>query len=102
MAEVGGNLPSPSSWISIIMRADELEPSCRMQIAQNIGPLVRCMCADTNRVFYSNKKHWRESIVHFVDLITRMIDRANNERGDENKMIVDTLLLHDGLLRSIV
>ena len=107
MAEVGGNLPSPSSWINILMTADELEPSCRMQIAQNIGPLVRCMCADTKRVFYNNKKHWRESIVLFVDLITRMIDRAhdqemNHDVNDENKMIVDTLLQHEGLLRSIV
>ena len=102
MAEVGGNLPCPSSWIGIIRKAEELEPSCRMQIAQNIGPLVRCMCNDTKRVFFNNKKHWRESIVHFVDLITQMIDRFNDEPDDENKMIVDTLLLHDGLLRSIV
>ena len=84
-----------------------VEPSCRLQIAQNIGPLVKCMCADTKRLFFNNKKHWRESIVDFVDLITRMIDRAhdqemNHDVNDENKMIVDTLLQHEGLLRSIV
>ena len=102
MAEVGGNLPSPSSWINILMTADELETSCRMQIAQNIGPLVRCMCADTKRVFYNNKKHCRESIVTFLDLVTIMIDRTHKEQDDENKKIVYTVLLHDGLLRSIV
>ena len=102
MAEVGGNLPSPAFWIQIIRKADVLEPSCRMQIAQNIGPLVKCMCADVKRVFFNNKKHWKDSIVHFVDLITNIIDRAHSEQDDENKMIVDTLLEHEGLLRSIV
>ena len=57
MAEVGGNLSTPSIWIEVLLKADELEPSCRMQIAQNIGPLVKCMCADVKRVFFNNKKH---------------------------------------------
>ena len=102
MGDIGGDMVSPKLWINVLLQADELEQSCRMQIAQNIGPLVRCMCADTKRVFFKSNKYWRESIVHFVDLITNMIHRANNERGDENNMIVDTLLEHEGLLRSIV
>ena len=52
MAIVGGDLATPSTWIEFITKASELEPSCRLQIVQNIGPLVKCMCSDTKRVFF--------------------------------------------------
>ena len=102
MADLGGDLSTPFMWVQVLLSADEFEPSCGLQIAQSIGPLVRCMCADTKRLFFKSNKHWREAILPFVGLIYTMITRCNNESDDEEKNIVDTLLQHEGLLRTIV
>ena len=39
-----GTLQSPSHWINLLQKATLQKPSCRLQIAENIGPLVKCMC----------------------------------------------------------
>ena len=65
----GGNLSSPQVWIDVLIQAEVQEPSCRLQIAQSIGPLVRCMCKDIKRQFFRSNKHWTDSIQVFVCLI---------------------------------
>ena len=110
IASVNGNLASPSMWIKVLLKAYELEPSFSLQIAENIGPLVRCMCNDTNRFFFRSNRHWSAGIMPFVQLISDMIsgsiDEINNT--DENykliadKKVVNTLIQHEGLLTSIV
>ena len=103
MAGVGGNLATPSMWIKLLARASEREPSCRLQIAQNIGPLVRCMCADTKRLFFKSNKHWKEAITYFVVLIWILVRTINSEESNDTKMnIVGTLLKHEELLKTIV
>ena len=69
----GGDSTSPSTWIKVLLKAHQFEPRCRLQIAQNIGPLVSCMCGDTKRVFFKSNKHWRQSILPFVELISILI-----------------------------
>ena len=95
MAEVGGDMVSPAAWIYILSKAALREESCRLQIIQNIGPLVRCMCADTKRLFYQSNKHWRESIVPFANLIGTF-GKINDAK------LLEALLRHGGLLASIV
>lgn len=90
-------LKSPALWIKILAKAVEHEPSCRLQIAENVGPLVRCMCNDMDRVFFNSENHWKEGIMPFVQLITDLI---SSNRYDEK--VVNTLLNHEGLLISIV
>ena len=90
---VGGNLKTPTTWIKIIISAVINEDSCRIQIANSIGPLVRCMCNDTTRLFFKSNKHWTEAISIFAGLIAVMIDVTND---------LDTLFQHDGLLSTIV
>ena len=105
LASVGGDLATPSTWIKLIMKASKLEePSCRLQIVQNIGPLVKCMCSDTKRVFFKSNKHWGEAIMHFVELIWYMFDSTTEESNDTcaRLNIVGTLLMHEGLLSTIV
>jgi len=51
MLDVGGDLKTPRSWVRVLVKANALEESCRLQIAQSIGPLVRCMCNDTKRIY---------------------------------------------------
>jgi len=103
LSSIGGDLKKPSTWIGILLQASSIEPSCcSLQIAENIGPLVRCMCNDTERLFFKSNKHWREGIAGFAVLVLDMINVSiNSERADGN-IIVDTLLSHEGLLTSIV
>ena len=99
---VGGDLKSPSTWIKVLSDAfegNELERSSMSKISQSIGPLVRCMVNDTERVFFKSNKHWKEGIEEFVHLIYNMISESITRT---DKKLLDTLLNHDGLLRSII
>ena len=99
----GGNLTTPQLWVRILVKAEVQEPSCRLQIAQSIGPLVKCMCNDSKRQFFKSNKHWRGIIQAFVALIHNMIlHSVNNSDEIEGKKIIDTLLNYEGLLTSIV
>jgi len=99
----GGNLTAPQLWIRILIKAEAQEESCRLQIAQSIGPLVRCMCNDTKRQFFKSNKHWLDTIRAFAALIHNMIlSGVSNSDKVECKMIIDTLFQHEGLLTSIV
>ena len=98
---VGGDLISPVSWVSALLTAVSREPSCRIEIAQNIGPLVRCMCADTKRVFFNSKKHWKKAILPFARLIYNMMTKYKDE-SEYDKNMIDLLLQHEGLLQTIV
>ena len=92
-------LKSPALWIKVLLRAAESEPSCTLQIAENIDQLVRCMCNDMDRVFFKSNKHWNESIVSFVQLISAIVCDSINDQEDT---VADTLFNYDGLLSSVV
>ena len=102
-----GDLVTPSTWINILLKASSgsSKPSSILQIAANISPLLRCMCNDTERLFFKSNKHWKEGSLPFVDLIGKMfstsIGSTYDERGTDKKL-VDALLTHEGLLSSIV
>jgi len=99
---VGGDLVSPSTWIKVLA-VEDWEQMFRLEIVQNIGPLVRCMCNDTERLFFKSNKHWREGIAEFVDLIYKIVRTSCNTDDPEDKKITSALLLqHEGLLSSIV
>ena len=68
MNSVGGDLKSPSVWIHILAKGCFTEPSCKLQIAENIGPLVRCMVNDTERLLFKSNRLWKQGIVAFVNL----------------------------------
>jgi len=104
MSDVGkGSLTTPASWVRVLIKAEVQEESCRLQIAQNIGPLVRCMCNDTKRRFFKSNRQWNEGIYAFAALIHNMILKSVNS-SDETDVaeIIDTLLNYEGLLSSIV
>ena len=102
IGSVRGDLNTPVYWIRIVTRAIENEPSCRMQVVQNIGPLVRSMCADTTRLFFKSNKHWKESIASFVHLVGRLVVRTDCRSNPKEKTAFDTLLQHEGLIGSII
>ena len=99
----GGDMRTPKLWVGVLTNAEVQEPSCRLHIAQNISPLVRCMCNDTTRLFFKSNEHWVNTIHPFVCLIHNMIlHSADNSDKPEGKEIIDTLLQYEGLLTSIV
>ena len=102
MTSVGGDLKTPSTWIHILSRASYVEPSCKLQIAENIGPLISCFCNDTKRTFFKSNKCWREGIVLFVNLITNVMENGADANSLEDEKIIETMLLHDHLIRTIV
>jgi len=71
--DIGGDLKSPTVWIRILLKTCYLEPSCSLQIAENIGPLVKCMCNDTKRLFFKSNVYWAEAILAFVDLVSNIL-----------------------------
>jgi len=99
IANIGGNMDTPSIWIRVLLKAVELEPVCMLQIAESIGPLIRCFNNDTERLFFNNNKHWLEGIVRFVELIGMIVNPATPQWDSK---IVDTLLQHEGFLPSII
>ena len=105
-ASVSGNLKTPSTWVRLLWKASVVEPNCQLQIAQNIGPLVRCMCDDTKRLFFRSNKHWGESIYPFEGLICKLLEKSIESRetggGNKRKIINILLLKHGGLLQTIV
>jgi len=103
LASVGGDLVCPSRWIEVLIKTIKYEPGCSLQIAESIGPLVRCMCNDTERIFFKSNKHWREGIAILIGVIYHMT-KSNlvPDANEGNKEIIDVLLQHDGLLTSIV
>ena len=85
---------TPSLWIDILISfAKSQEPSFRLQIAQNIGPLINCMCDDTKRLFFNSNEHWRDCIWSFAILVSSLIEEPNTAE----LMIAQ----HDGLVRRI-
>ena len=97
MASVGGDLKTPSLWINVLVSASFNKPSCKLQIVPNIGPLVRCMVNDTDRLLFKSNKHWRQGIVPFVNMVLNIMeDDANNSL--ENGNIIETMLQYDGFL----
>lgn len=99
----GEKVTNPSLWIEILIKAAKVEPSCRLQIAENIGPLVKCMCNDTTRLFFKNNKHWKEGIYSFVALVSDILSEAMDpDHKGSKKKTVKVVLEYEGLLRSIV
>jgi len=91
---VGGDLKSPSLWITILRKA--IDSSGITSAIFRIRPMVICMCNDTDRLFYKSDIHWRESITSFVQLVSDMISNSTDKR------VGKWLLVNERLLASIV
>ena len=96
MKRVGGSLKSPSSWIFVVNKIVTLEKAFLLQIVESIGPLIRCMCNDTARLFFKSKKCWGKSILPFMELTFNLLKDMSNE------VAKGLFREHEGLLRSIV
>ena len=100
-----GDLVCPSMWIKFLWRAATESESFRLQIAQNIGPLVSCMCADTKRMFFKSNRYWRKAIWPFAELIFCLVGGGTSMKENSSEglnTVVEALLQHEGLLTTIV
>ena len=87
------DLQSPTLWIKVLIRAAELEPSCKVDIAENIDSLVECMGNDTDRLFFKSNDYWKEGIVSFVLLCYNLIMMTTDE--DLWSKVIDGILLYE-------
>ena len=93
--KIRGDLVSPAMWICVLQKAIEVEPSCTLRIAENIGPLVSSMCNDAELLFFKTHKHWRESILQFTRLLFEIVYEGKKEA-------VEIMIKYEGFLSFIV
>ena len=77
-----GDLPNPGVWLSVLLNSiletgvpnKETLLNSRMEIARGIGPVVRCMIDDRQRMFFDEKKYWWQgpSIVSFFGILENL------------------------------
>lgn len=91
---------SPSLWIDVLveclygedMRSEDLrEP--RTLVAENIGPLVRCMIDDSRRELFGDNLFWHMSAGSFVSLLWNLVTTRST---------VSILLQYDGLADMVI
>ena len=103
----GGDLEAPSRWLLLLLqaaaadnRSSNDEPvqdhsNSRMEIARRIGPLVRCMTNDSQRLFFGENKYWWRDrpIVYFVALVEGLVRSLET---------VPILLQYEGLTEFLI
>ena len=78
-----GDLPCPAVWLQLLhntvsnvnMLCQEVLANSRMEIARGIGPVVRCMTDECQRMFFGENKYWwhGRAIFLFVDLLGDLV-----------------------------
>ena len=96
----GWDLHSPSLWIKVLCRAAELEPTCQVEIANSINPLVRCMGNDTDRLFFKSTDHWKEGVEASVCLVYNMI--INSTDDDLRRKVITAFLSYEDFIPTFV
>ena len=89
----GGDVVSPVNWITILDMILEDDTSYAMEVAQNIGPLTRCMCDYNTRMMYKRNVLWYESVASFLALLSRLI---------QTKETVTTVIENEGLMDFLI
>jgi hypothetical protein len=98
--KVNGNIRTPADWIEILNYFGEHE-HCRLDIANGIQAVIRCLTDDTKRLFFKSNKHWHEAMPYFLRLVSNLVSNLNDE--DESPATVCNILLqNEGFLESIV
>jgi hypothetical protein len=98
--KVKGNLRTPADWIEILVCFGEND-QCRLEIANGIQAVIRCLTDDTKRLFFKSNKHWHEAMPYFLHLVSNLVSNLYDE--DESPATVCNILLqNEGFLESIV
>eukprot|EP00571_Detonula_confervacea_P016007 CAMPEP_0172307816 /NCGR_PEP_ID=MMETSP1058-20130122/8591_1 /TAXON_ID=83371 /ORGANISM="Detonula confervacea, Strain CCMP 353" /LENGTH=699 /DNA_ID=CAMNT_0013020091 /DNA_START=114 /DNA_END=2213 /DNA_ORIENTATION=+ len=96
-----GTIPEPRAWVLLLhdtvqhvkRLGEKRNHECRMQIAQEIAPLVKCMCDDMRRELFRSTKYWHTCIFPFIALIFNLAGTKETQ---------SILIEHDGFLALMV
>jgi len=98
--KVKGNIQTPADWMEILACFGNHD-QCRLEIANGIQAVVRCLCDDTKRLFFNSNKHWHEAMPHFLRLVSNLLSYMNDE-DESPAMVCNILLQNEGFLESVV
>jgi len=86
----------PMKWVALLVNVtlqDDLK-ECRLQIADGIAPLIKCMRNDHKRELFRSKTYWYDIIGLFMTLLTRLMN------GD--RATIKCLFKHEGLMDMVI
>jgi hypothetical protein len=102
VGEVKGNLRTPISWIWILAHFGKLD-QCKLDIANGIQSIIRCLTDDTKRLFFKSNLYWYEAITPLLGLVSKLLLPSPGDRSNVTTAAVyDILLQSEGFLDSIV
>jgi hypothetical protein len=100
--KVKGNLQTPADWIDILACFCRFE-QCKLEIANGIQAVVRCLCDDTKRLFFKSNKYWHDAVTPFVRLVTGLLFSSDDSASKVTAATVVIILLQNkGFLESMV
>ena len=105
-----GYLRDPTPWIDILIGL--VDPDMRvgkrkmydtkMQIARQVGPLIKCLANDMKREFFQDKRLWHKAFLPFVNLLNLLIGGPSDWGANVDKDFIPILLQYEGLLPMLV
>jgi len=102
VGRVKGNLQTPVYWITILAHLGNLE-QCKLEIANGIQAVIRCLCDDTKRLFFKSNKYWHEAVGEFAILLLCLLRPSSADLSLKvTTTTVYNLLQSEGFLESIV
>ena len=98
--KVKGNLRTPVDWIEILLNLSTFE-RCKLEIANGIQAVIRCLCDDTKRLFFKSKKYWHQAGPPFLVLISNLL--ASYDSSNVTAANVSNILLkNEGFLENMI
>ena len=100
--KVKGNLQTPADLIVILVSYSSGE-QFKMEIANGIQAIVRCLCDDSKRLFFMSNKYWNEAVPLFFDLVLNLLSSSDDSSSKVTASTVSNILLqNEGFLDSVV
>jgi hypothetical protein len=100
--KVKGNLRTPADWMEILMKLSTFK-QCKVEIANGIQAVLRCMCDDNKRLFFKSNKYWHEAMPTFAALVSDLLSSSDDLSTKVTASTVCHILLqNEGFLESIV
>jgi len=100
--KVKGNLRTPVDWIEILAHLGNVE-QCKLEIANGIQAVIRCLCDDSKRLFFMSNKYWHEAVPLFFDLLLNLLQSSGDSSSKVTASTVSNILLqNEGFLDSVV
>jgi hypothetical protein len=100
--KVKGNLQTPIDLIEILLNMSLFE-QCKVEIANGIQAVVRCLCNDSKRLFFNSNNYWHQAAPLFAGLVSNLLFSSDDLSSKVTASTVCHILLqNEGFLESMV